>query len=519
LIGVAFLAASLFTAQNLGSAQDNTNNVSKTDEQKLDEAQTRAQTRYYEAQAAKLEQERSLSQRIINLSAFLAALVAVLSLVLNYSSTLRTQRDSQFLEALKRFGDKDSPAVRASAAGLLAKLSEQKGIVFRSRRPNFDIVLDQLMAGLLLEENSVCVTSIIDAVRHLTASRPSLVLPRISGVNLRLQKDMVQALAKFLGTRTTDEKRALNPGNHWSEAATSTPYTEKVLNSLALRHEDDFRRGCRSAIQEYKLVGPQAQMEMVSETQRELSLIANRLSLSVQLCAELINLLSRKGARMQLAGVFLVNASLPFTDLKNISLESAQLQGTTLTRAILRGARLQYANLQWADLNGADLQEAVLTATKLEGASLEEANLQKASLFSAQFQPLKLVKLDGTVEVKKTSLECANLEGANLANANLRGLQAAGANFKAARLNSTSFYGMSVKNKVYPDKPANFENSEWWTANFFEGEELRKGENDDSLLEFLFNGYGSEVPKDATQLSWSVRQFQNEKMQPEEGPV
>ena len=34
----------------------------------------------------------------------------------------RSQHDTQFYEALKRFGDKDSPAVRASGAALIAQL-------------------------------------------------------------------------------------------------------------------------------------------------------------------------------------------------------------------------------------------------------------------------------------------------------------------------------------------------------------------------------------------------------------
>jgi uncharacterized membrane protein YeiB len=161
---LVFLAAILIT--NLGvRAQSNETKPQSPEEQKL----TEAQTKYYEAQTAKANEDRSTWQKLINLSAFLAALVAVLSLVLNYSSTIRTQRDSQFLEALKRFGDKDSPSVRASAAGLLAKLSNQRAVIFRWRRPNFELVLDQLMAGLVLEENSVCVASIIDAVRHLAA--------------------------------------------------------------------------------------------------------------------------------------------------------------------------------------------------------------------------------------------------------------------------------------------------------------------------------------------------------------
>src|SRR5215203_7507297 len=53
------------------------------------------------------------------LGAVIAALVAFVSFVFNYRTTLRIQIDTQFYEALKRFGDKDSPSIRSSAAGLI----------------------------------------------------------------------------------------------------------------------------------------------------------------------------------------------------------------------------------------------------------------------------------------------------------------------------------------------------------------------------------------------------------------
>jgi uncharacterized protein YjbI with pentapeptide repeats len=509
LICLSLLVASMCIRQEVASAQDNTNNSPKTEQQKL----TDAQTRYYEAQAAKLDQERSPSQRIINLSAFLAALVAVLSLVLNYSSTLRTQRDSQFLEALKRFGDKDSPSVRASAAGLLAKLGGQRGILFKWRRPNFDIVFDQLMAGLRLEENSVCVSSIIDAVRHLTKSRPLLVLQRIAAANLRVQKDLVQALAKFLATMTTDESNALSMGNHWSAAASSTPYSEHALRTLALRQVDEFLRACRSAIQEYKLVSAESKRAMRPQTQRELSLIANRLSLNVQLCIELLrslrNLASREKSaisNIDLRSVFLVNADLSFADLKEINLESAQLQGADLHFSTLQEANFEKANLQGADLSKANLQRADFFEARLEGASLDEANLQQALLRSAQLRSLELPKPDGRVEIKKTSLRKTNLEGANLRFADLRGSFVVGANFKGAQLGNARLHGTVVENKnPYLDENTSLENSDWWAANFLDGDKFGEGDSDDSLLEFLFSRYGREVPD--KRLDWSVQQF------------
>src|SRR5438874_2074833 len=62
----------------------------------------RAQTDYY-------NRRPSLLERLSPWASGLAAMVAFITLVVNYRSTVRSQRDTNFYEALKRFGDKDSP--------------------------------------------------------------------------------------------------------------------------------------------------------------------------------------------------------------------------------------------------------------------------------------------------------------------------------------------------------------------------------------------------------------------------
>lgn len=89
-----------------------------------------AERKYYQAEAEKATAKPRLWERIVPLitpvGALLAAVVAFLSFSFNYRSTLLNQQDTQFFEALKRFGDKDSPAVRVSAAGLLAELGHAR---------------------------------------------------------------------------------------------------------------------------------------------------------------------------------------------------------------------------------------------------------------------------------------------------------------------------------------------------------------------------------------------------------
>jgi hypothetical protein len=66
------------------------------------------------------------------LGAVITASVAIVSMSFNYHATLRRQQDTQFDEALRRFGDRDNCIVRASAAGLLAEIAQRQPRYFYS---------------------------------------------------------------------------------------------------------------------------------------------------------------------------------------------------------------------------------------------------------------------------------------------------------------------------------------------------------------------------------------------------
>jgi hypothetical protein len=228
---------------------------------------------------------------------------------------------------------------------------------------------------------------------------------------------MVRALAKFVATMVTDENRAIEFGKHWISAAASTPYSEHVLNTLALRYRDDFREEVRSAIQEYNLVQGEAQSLLIKDTQKLLSLTAHRLSLNVELCGELLKYFwvsvlraKRRFGGVRLSNVFLANADLSFTNLQKIDLDDAQLQGTVLQYADLQKAHFHHTNLQGADLTHAILRNAFMVGTILEGAVLEESELQQAQLTGAQLGALVLRDPDAQKRKRKRILKTPTLK-------------------------------------------------------------------------------------------------------------
>lgn len=110
-----------------------------------------------------------------------AAILGVILILVMFISTVRTarrdQHDVRFYEALKRFGDADSPALRSTAAGLLAQMGAQ--------RAYFDTALDQLISGLALEENPVVRASIRNAILGLTRDDPQAIHSRVVDPDMR----------------------------------------------------------------------------------------------------------------------------------------------------------------------------------------------------------------------------------------------------------------------------------------------------------------------------------------------
>lgn len=158
-----------------------------------------AQTAYYQAQTNKPKSlEDMIKENLGAVAAFVAAMIAFISFVGNRKTTLKTQRDTQFYEALKRFGDKDSPTVRCSAAGLLAQISADKdGLWWRKRHPYLTTAFDQLNVGLLLEDNPIVLFAIQNAIIQIVSLDNDNVIAKLYETNLLLQRAMVIAWADF----------------------------------------------------------------------------------------------------------------------------------------------------------------------------------------------------------------------------------------------------------------------------------------------------------------------------------
>lgn len=104
----------------------------------------------------------------------LGAFLIIALFGLNGSAVRRLRRDTQFFEALKRFGDEGSPFQRSSAAGLLAQMGMHREFgfwwngSFGWQTPYRQTALDQLKARLSIEENTSVAEAIKGAVEQLT---------------------------------------------------------------------------------------------------------------------------------------------------------------------------------------------------------------------------------------------------------------------------------------------------------------------------------------------------------------
>lgn len=155
VVGLAVVCA-CSGLQKKASAQPESNPERRLIEKRI--ANEEAQAEYYREQTKKLSEPAKTKTFWDNikdnpasalgvLGAALVAFVALISFIFNYRATLRNQQDTQFYEALKRFGDTDSPAGRSSAAGILAQMSMRRVGFRRRKRPYYLTAFNQLTAG------------------------------------------------------------------------------------------------------------------------------------------------------------------------------------------------------------------------------------------------------------------------------------------------------------------------------------------------------------------------------------
>lgn len=261
ITGIMCLSSTAFTAHRVHTGAkpesrslpvDSTMNGISTDKQKaLIDSQIRnqnAQADYYRFQAKSTQNApigfwKKTLDNPAALGAILAALFAIISFVFNYSATRQIQRDTQFYEALKRFGD-DSPAIRASAAGLLSQMAGDNSIRYRWyyrvmpwyrwKSPYACTAIDQLVNGLQLENNSVVLNSIKDAMESPIMAYPEHSIKRLHEANLALQEQMVLALADYFSLQHLQRREDILD-QIWEEIAPTAGYECGILKVLVDR--------------------------------------------------------------------------------------------------------------------------------------------------------------------------------------------------------------------------------------------------------------------------------------------
>lgn len=411
------------------------------------------------------------------IAALLAAFVGLLTLYVNNRASLRSQRDSQFYEALKRFGDKDSPTVRSSAAGMLAQMGKrkvgknplvkwiEKGFGVREKFPYYDTVFDQLISGLLLEDNLVSLASIKNALQELITINPYKTVAVLRAGNLSLQNDFVKALAEFWGAEEAHAVKDIDE-SLWNHVVSISDYNQEILGYFLSKASFKFPTLLKSVSQMFGTFTDAQKREHLILARRNLEVVAARLRTNAELYAHTLREFSLKkiDAGADHSDLFLANADLRQISLPKGSLQNAQLYGADLSDTQLQEANLSNAILTKTKLLRANLQRAVVVGARLERAELWWAKLQGANLSGVRLQEASLIQAD--------------LEGANLSNARI-------------------------------DETTNMGDVNWWQAEFGDPEDLLRTLDADNikLLETLYRRYGEKIPGDTDEVSSSTKTF------------
>lgn len=477
--------------------------TSDSDEQRL----TKAQVKYFEAQTSKGDSSSFSWTGLFTVSgAVIAAMVALLSLYVNNRTAIRNQRDTQFFEALKRFGDQDSATVRASAAATIALLgnekvirwTKQQGRTFPHRKSvllYFETAVHQLITGLMLEENPVTLTAITDAAEKLVQIDSHLILGSVHRANIALQKDLIAALAEFYAAQGCKDPWSVNI----SQAALVTDYKEEVISKILFRYFFEFDSELEIAVQflgfsevdtsaarvskegeaenneppsrhtlavqsnptESKLTNVMGHLLRFWESSRvkhptiDSSPREDERTEKVKALTETRHKLFVSATRLR-ANVKVYSAALradPFRDIHReldndfSKWDTSDVKGMNLRQAFLVGAQLENTRLDGANLQEAQLQLADLESSQLRMATLTGAQLQGANLLFADLKYAKVNGADlGPFEFKTSGGETSYVKKTDLSHAEFQRANLSYSSFKKADLTYAKLQGASVTN-------------------------------------------------------------------------
>jgi Pentapeptide repeats (8 copies) len=372
------------------------------------------------------------------LGAVITASVAIVSMSFNYHATLRRQQDTQFDEALRRFGDRDNCIVRASAAGLLAEMAQRQPRYFYS-------AFVQLFSGLMLERSSLTLDSIRTSILDLTSTNPVKALKVLAVLNTTFSRAVAEA---FIGFCTVHGAEVIErvPDKLWKEAEIITSFDQRAIKALF----NTLPRGYYSCNYDRILRKFNALLAEELDAHKQATCIelrdnAERLRTnidSIGLACHLMNARPRPKIASRLFNENGVTRAFQESFLVGVRLRGAQ--NWFLVGAVLREADLSGANLSRAQLFAADLSRANLTDAKLLYADCRRARFVHAVL-----------------------------NGADLTRAHF-----AGAELTYADLTDTKFRGTQIA-------PETLESTEWWKADFTQ---------QPNLLKAVYKKYKTNLP-------------------------
>lgn len=464
-----------------------------TKEQELKQAQID----YYKAQTEKLR-NKSLYENVIEnpasimtvIGAFIAAFIALISLIVNYRMTVRTQRDTQFYEALKRFGDKDSATVRASAAGLLAQISNRRTLIL-GRRPYVKTAVDQLVTGLLLERDPVALLSISDALRQLFSS-DVLLIERLHAANQKLYRDLWEKIIEWAVNNHITRLEDIAE-DHLAELEALTENGLVIAQQLLFHLNDQtsedtdrvskqFSTECKTFQGTYGTTGG----NKIIKARRELIDISDRLAVVNDLYVESIKLHSLTRSRRMFKLI-----------TRQWSLDSLIKRTPDLVGAFLPKAEFFEGYLEGLDMWGAWLQNAEFYNGHLRELTLSHARMQKCQLFQSELDNVDLT----SAYLKDAQLSFATLSDVDMREADLRGANLAYTKFKGVRLSQALI-----------DDETDLNGAEWWKADFTlaigrKSTIVVTDEVDVELIRYLRGRYNKELLQHSTEWHSTVRAF------------
>ena len=382
-----------------------------------------AQAEYYKAQIEKIKEDSWLKDYGVLLgtlaAALIAAIAALVTLRVNLRATLKgqadsqhnqmevlnamlrgqedarfNQQDTQFYEALKRLGEKDSPMVRAGAVALLSDISLQN----RNREHFLNLALNIILEALVEEENDTVIQALVRALERFSEVVPHDVVEKLIPLNTKLQTPFVTAAFEVRCYPIEDDEEGKIGNFLWTQKA-----VVRACLNLKLNYVDESDRCAvwsllnivNSVMQNVMDVTPEGKVvvnttwreyveqrrEVIKETAPDLAVDDAHLA-GMRLwatAAALRGVLSSKELQLSdeisMSGLFLPRAFLRNRDFRGKSLSGAVLSGSDL-----EGAHFEKADLTGAKLHGAILKGANLTGAKLDHASLFQARIDGADL-------------------------------------------------------------------------------------------------------------------------------------------